>query len=261
MHPAPIQKSLPSLWRILAYFWPHVRQYRMLIAGSLLALFAEVGFRLLEPWPLKFVFDHIIGSNTKRGAAFLSRFESVDTITLLTCAALAVVVITALRAVASYWETIGFAQIGNRALTKVRMQLYRHVQYLSLSFHTKARTGDLVVRVISDVGLLQDVVVTAVLPMLAKSLILAGMVALMFILSWKLALVALAVFPLFWLRTVTMGRKINEVARLQRKREGAMAATAAESITAIKTVKALSLESAFQQQFSRQNEKSLKQDV
>src|ERR1041385_8757679 len=122
MQTAPLKKSLPSLWRILAYFWPHVRRYRMLIAGSLLALFAEVGLRLLEPWPLKLVFDHIIGSN-KRRTSFLSRFDSADTMTLLTYAALAVVIITVLRAVASYWETIGFAQIGNRALTKVRAQL------------------------------------------------------------------------------------------------------------------------------------------
>jgi len=104
-------------------------------------------------------------------------------------------------------------------------------------------------------------VVTAVLPMLAKSLILAGMIALMFWLNWHLTLVALAVFPLFWLRTVSMGRKINEVARLQRKREGAMAATASETINAIKTVQALSLESAFEEQFTRQNEKNWKQDV
>jgi ATP-binding cassette subfamily B protein len=83
----------------------------------------------------------------------------------------------------------------------------------------------------------------------------------MFWLNWRLALVALAVFPLFWLRTVTMGRKINEVARLQRKREGAMAATASETINAIKTVQALSLEAAFERQFNRQNQKNLKQDV
>src|SRR5207245_5344703 len=107
--------------------------------------------------------------------------------------------------------------------------------------------------VISDVGMLQDVVVTAVLPMLAKALILVGMLTLMFWMNWRLALVALAVFPLFWLRTVTMGRKINEVARLQRKREGAMAATAAESINAIRTVQALSLEAAFETQFTRQS--------
>src|SRR2546430_12871201 len=63
-----------------------------------------------------------------------------------------------------------FAQIGNRALTKVRNQLYRHVQYLSLSFHTSAKTGDLVMRMMNDVGMLQDVAVTAFFPMLAKAL-------------------------------------------------------------------------------------------
>src|SRR5712691_6022508 len=261
MRPAPLQKSLPSLWRILLHFWPHIRQYRLLMAGSLLALFAEVGLRLLEPWPLKFVFDHIIGSNTKRGAAFLSRFESVDSMPLLTCAAVAVVVITALRAVASYWETIGFAQIGNRALTKVRAQLYRHVQYLSLSFHTKARTGDLVVRMMNDVGMLQDVAVTALFPLLAKVLIVGGMIALMFYMQWQLALIAIGVFPLFWLRSIKVGQRIREVAQKQRKREGAMAATFAESINAIKTVQALSLEDAFARSFSAQSEKSLKQDV
>src|SRR5438552_4701121 len=261
MQAAPLQKSLPSRWRVLLHFWPHIRQYRLLMAGALLALFAEVGLRLLEPWPLKFVFDHIIGSGTKRGAAFLSRFESVDTMTLLTCAAVAVVMITALRAVASYWETIGFAQIGNRALTKVRAQLYRHVQYLSLSFHTKARTGDLVVRMMNDVGMLQDVAVTALFPLLAKVLIVTGMIALMFWMQWQLALIAIGVFPLFWIRSISVGSRIREVAKKQRRREGAMAATFTESINAIKTVQSLSLEETFARAFTAQSNKSLKQDV
>jgi ATP-binding cassette subfamily B protein len=176
-------------------------------------------------------------------------------------AALSVIVITGLRALAAYWNTIGFAKLGNRVLTKVRTQLYRHIQYLSLSFHTKAQTGDLVVRVISDVGMLQDVVVTAFLPMIAKLLIFTAMVAVMFWLDWQLALLALAVFPLFSLRSIHLGRRIREVARKQRKREGAMAATAAETITAIKTVQALSLEGAFEKEFAEQNKKGLKQDV
>ena len=259
--PANLKKSLPGLWRVLRHFWPQTRKYKWLITGSWTALLLEVGFRLLEPWPLKVVFDRVI--NKMRGAhgykvSFLDIFEPI---TLLAIMASLTVMLTAFRALAGYWTTIGFAKIGNRVLSRVRSQLYRHVQYLSLSFHTKARTGDLVVRVVSDVGLLQDVVVTALLPMLAKALILVGMVALMFWLNWRLTLVALAVFPLFWLRTVSMGRKINEVARLQRKREGAMAATASETINAIRTIQSLSLESAFDKQFSQQNEKNLKQDV
>src|SRR6266550_3801076 len=259
--PENLQKSLPGLWRIMAHFWPHIRHYRLLIAGSLVALLAEVALRLLEPWPLKFVFDHIIGSGTHRGPAVLRRFDSSDPTTLLAFAAISVVIITGMRAVASYWQTIGFAQIGNRALTKVRAQLYRHVQYLSLSFHTKSKTGDLVVRMMNDVGMLQDVAVTALFPLLAKVLIVTGMIGLMFWMQWQLALIAVGVFPLFWLRSIKIGRRIREVARKQRRREGAMAATFSESINAIKTVQSLSLEETFARAFTAQSEKSLKQDV
>ena len=65
-----------------------------------------------------------------------------------------------------------------------------------------------------------------------------GMGVLMFVLNWKLAILALCVLPLFWLRTVTLTRRIREIARKQRKQEGAMAAVAAESIGAIRTVQA-----------------------
>lgn len=259
--PQTLPKSLPGLWRITRYFWPHLRQYRGLIVLSLLALFAGVGLRLLEPWPLQFVFDYIIGRRLNPKQPLPASLADYDTLTLLTCAALAVVAITSLRAVASYWETIGFAKLGNRALTKVRNQLYRHVQYLSLSFHTRARTGDLVVRLIGDVGMLQDVAVTALLPMLAKLLIVIGMVGLMFTMHWQLGAVAVAVFPLFWLRTVALGGRIREVARKQRQQEGQMAASVAESINAIRTVQALSLEESFASAFSFESDRTAHADV
>ena len=258
---APLQQNLPGLWRILSYFWPQVRKYRGLIIGSMTALFAEVVLRLLEPWPLKFLFDNVIGTSRGKHAWIPPEVEALGPNKLILLAAVGFVVISGLRALASYWNTIGFAKLGNRVLTQVRTRLYRHIQYLSLSFHTKAQTGDLVVRVISDVGMLQDVVVTAFLPMLAKLLIFVGMLAVMFWMNWELALLGLAVFPLFSLRSIHLGRRIREVARKQRKREGAMAATAAETIAGIKTVQALSLEGAFEKSFSEQSKKSLKQDV
>ena len=66
------------------------------------------------------------------------------------------------------------------------------MQSLSLGFHTKSRAGDLLIRVISDVGMMRDVAVTALMPMLANVLILAGMLSMMFWLRWELALAALA---------------------------------------------------------------------
>src|SRR5687767_9384282 len=158
-------RSLPSLWRIGLYFWPEVRKHKGLIAGALLAMFAEAALRLLEPWPLKFVFDRVLGQKDDRMSSWFPALDAMDSSRLLSGCAIALVITIALRAYASFRSTIGFAQIGNRVLTKVRSRLYRHVQYLSLSFHTKARTGDLVVRVIGDVGMLQDVAVTGLLPM------------------------------------------------------------------------------------------------
>ncbi len=259
--PPTLQDSLPGLHRILKYFWPHIRPFRALLAGSLVALSAEVALRLLEPWPLKFVFDHIIGSGSRRGPALLSRFDSADPAILLAATAFAVVAISGLRALASFWQTIGFAQIGNRALNQVRNQLYRHVQYLSLSFHTRAKTGDLVVRMMNDVAMLQDVAVTALFPLLAKGLIVAGMIGLMFWMKWQLAMLAVAVFPLFWLRSLAVGRRIREIAKKQRRQEGAMAATFTESISAIRTVQVLSLEETFARAFTQQSDKTLRQDI
>jgi len=259
--PQTLSKSLPGLWRITKYFWPQLRKHRALILVSMTALFVEVGLRLLEPWPVKFVFDRVIGTSRSARAWGKPALETFSPTALIALTALAAALITGVRALAAYWNTIGFAKLGNRVLTQVRSQLYRHIQYLSLSFHTKAKTGDLVVRVIGDVGMLQDVAVTALLPLLGRLLILVGMLAVMFWLNWQLALIALAVFPPFWFRNVRLIERIRQVARRQRQREGAMAATAAESISAIKTVQALSLEGAFAKVFSRENEKSLKQDV
>src|SRR3989449_2650218 len=206
--PQTLPQNLPGLWRISRYFWPHVRQFHGLIASSFLALFAEIGLRLLEPWPLKFVFDRVIGTRAGKAQNLTAALDSLGPATLLTLACVALLVITGLRALASYWNTIGFAQIGNRVLNKVRGQLYRHVQYLSLSFHTRAKTGDLVVRVISDVSMLQDVAVTALIPTIAKVLIVTSIVGLMFYLNWQLALIAIAVFPPFWVRNVRLMQRL-----------------------------------------------------
>jgi ATP-binding cassette subfamily B protein len=242
-------------------FWPYLRKERRLIAVSFIALFAEVALRLLEPWPLKLLFDGVLPPQGSARSMGLPLLDSLDASTLLIVCAISVVLFTALRAVATYGNTVGFAMLGNRVLTQVRGHLYNHIQRLSLSFHTKARSGDLVVRVISDVSQLKDVAVTALLPMVAHALILVSMLALMLWLNWKLALLALVTVPLFWLTTARMGKRIQQAARKQRKREGAMASTASETIGAIRVVQALSLEETLAGSFLSQNKESLKQDA
>jgi ATP-binding cassette, subfamily B, bacterial len=257
--PLTIRQSVPGLWRIAGHFWPHLRKQWLLVIGSMLALLAEVGLQLLEPWPLKFVFDRVIAPSPSRSAIPL--IDALDPIVVLTLAAIGLIAVTGLRALASYANTVGFALVGNRVLTDVRSALYRHLQYLSLSFHSKAKSGDLALRLMSDVGTINDVAVTALLPMVTSALVLVGMVALMVALRWELAVLALLTAPFFWVRATRLSRQIQEASRKQRQRDGAMAATAVESMGAIKLVQALSLERVFADAFSSANKRSLREGV
>lgn len=244
--------ALPGLRRTLSHIRPHLRRERFLVAGGFAALFAEVVFRLLEPWPLKVVVDAVI----EPGAS-----ERPDMERLLVFAGLAVVAAVALRALMSYLTTVAFALAGNRVLTRVRADLFDHVQRLSVVQHSQQRVGDLVTRLTGDVGRLQEVAVTAGLPLLGNVVTLVGMTAVMAWIDLRLTLVVMIAFPLFLVTGRARAKKINAVSRDQRAREGELAAVAVETLGAMRVVQAYSLEPRLAGRFDRSNQASLRQGV
>lgn len=223
-------------------------------------MFAGVLMRALEPWPLKIVIDRVIVpvSGQSSESNFLDSFQPME---IVAACSVVLVLIMVGRAACTYWQKVGFALVGNRVMTNVRAALYRHIQCLSLSFHNKARSGDLIVRVIGDIGLLKDVSVTALMPLIGSLMILVFMSGLMLWMNWQLALLVLALGPLYWLPTHLLSRNIKSVSREQRKRESEVASTTAESLGAMQVIQTLSLENTFADQFGKHNQKSLKDGV
>jgi len=256
-HPVGLRDSVPGLRRTLRQFRPHIREQKRLLAGGSAALFAEVAMRLLEPWPLKFVLDAVIVET----GADLSVRRPEGLTALLLVASLVLVAVVALRALSSYLMTVCFALAGNRVLTRVRTGLYAHLHSLSLAFHDKGRTGDLVTRVTGDVGRLQEATVTAALPLVGNVVTLAGMLIVIAVLDWQLALLVLLVFPVFLLTSIRLTRQISTVSRGQRGAEGAMASMATESLSSMKVVQSYSLEGKLQDAFGGSNQKSLADGV
>jgi len=256
--PKNIKEALPGLSRIFSRFAPQIRKQKLLIGASFLALLAETAFRLLEPWPLKLIFDYIIVSGFQTEALPIPALRGLNPVTLLTIFTGAIVAIALARAAAAYCSTVGMAIAATQVMTEIRGNLYTHLQRLSLSFHSKIKSGDLITRVTYDVERLREATVTAALPLFTNILTLIGMLGVMFWLNWELATLAIAAFPLFVFSTFRTTKSIQGVARTQRKREGAMAATAAEAIGAIKVVQALSLQKILEGAFASQNKKSLK---
>ncbi|MHC5002394.1 MAG: ABC transporter ATP-binding protein [Planctomycetota bacterium] len=260
-HAPSIKASIPGLRSIVVRFWPQLRSQRLLLGGSATCMFAEILVRLAEPWPLKFVFDRVITSTPSGGGSGIAVIDGLAPLTLLTACAAAVVLLAALRAVTAYLSVVGFALAGNRVLTASRGELFTHLQRLSLSFHDRKRTGDLITRVTGDIGRLKEVAVTAVLPLFVHAIMLVGMLVVMLLIEWRLALIAVAVLPVFVLSTQRIGGRIRTVARKQRQRESEIGATTAEVMSSIRTVQALSLEEIQSRTFTAQNRASLREGV
>jgi len=187
--------------------------------------------------------------------------DRLEPMVLLVLAAVAVVVITGLRALASYASTVSFALAGNRVLTNVRSQLFGHLQSLSMRYHDHARTGDLVNRLVGDVGRLQEVTVTAALPLAANLLTFVGMIVVMLWVDVGLTLVAVAALPVFAWTMMRLTGRLRTVARRQRELESALASDTAETFGAIKVVQAYTLEPQLQSRFAGSNRASLKDGV
>lgn len=257
--PSTLTGAWPGLKATAVRFRDHIREQRRLLVLGMIALFAEVGFRLLEPWPLAYVIDAVVASS---GSDLATRQADLGSMTLLIgiCAG-GLVVIVGLRALMSYLMTICFALAGNRVLTRVRSELYAHLNALSMSFHDRRRTGDLVTRVTGDVGRLQEAAVTAMVPLVGNLLTLGGMLVVIAVLDWQLALVVLVVFPLFLLISTRLTRKIVGVSRGQRAAEGNLASLATESLSSMAVVQSYSLESRMQERFGGSNQRSLADGV
>lgn len=257
--PKDLQSASVGIRRIVTRFWSEIRKEGFLLTLAWVGLFTEILAQLLEPWPLKLIFDYIIVPRENAPPLPIAFLNDLPQVVLLTVLTVAIVVATGLRAGAAYISLVSMSIAASRIIAEIRAKLYAHLQRLSLSFHSKARSGDLITRIINDIDRLREVTITAAVPLFVNTLTLFGMVGVMFWMNWQLAVIGLLVFPFFILSAVKLTGRIHTVAREQRKREGAMAATAAEAIGAIKVVQALSLEGMLENMFSDENSKSLEE--
>lgn len=248
------KRPLQRTWALLK---PELVQHRRLMAGGVAALLLEVVFRVLEPWPLKIVIDAV---STSLGATLRGN-QSPASLSLLVWCGLALVLATGARALMNYLATVAFALVGSRASISLRAKVFQHVQGLSQSFHSTNRSADTVQRIVSDVGRLQEVAVTAGLPLAANMLTLAVMFVVMVVIDPLLSLAVVAAALLFFLGSGRATKKITEASRKTRKGEAQLANTAQESLSSIKVVQAYGLEDHIARRFTSANRTSLKEGV
>lgn len=251
--------EVSPLRRTLRLLRPHLRQHLPLIAGGLLALSADVVLRVLEPWPVKFAIDAVsvaLGAHLADATGL-----SADPATTLVTAALAIGIIIAGRALANYGATVAFALTGARVATELRSRVFAHVQDLPLRYHGRASIGDTSQRLVGDVGRLQEVAVTAGLPLVGNVATVTLLLAVMVILDPILSLIVLATAGLYLLISRLATPRITQASRSTRRGEGQLVGSAAEALAAIRVVQAYNLENTVAKDFADGNARAMKAGI
>ncbi len=226
-----------------------------------LAVLGEGTADLLQPWPLKVVFDDVLKSKSLHGPGWLNHFilatVGSDNLAVLRFAALAALAIAVVGALCSYAENYLTASIGQWVMHDLRRTLYSHVQKLSLSYHDHKQTGDLISRVTSDISAIQSFIASGLLSAIVDCITLFGMVGVMFYLNWRFTLIALSVAPLLFVVVYSFTRRIKKAARDVRKKEGEIVSTIQEVLTSIRVVKAFAREDYEQQRLEEESLESV----
>ena len=238
-----------------------LRPHASSLVIGLLAVIGEGIAGLLEPWPLKIVFDNVLRSRSSQGHGWLNRFleahTGADPIAILKFAALAALVIAVFGAVCSYTEKYLTTSVGQWVMHDLRRTLYFHVQRLSLAYHDHKQTGDLISRVTSDIDAIQSFIASGLLGAFTDTLTLAGMIGVMFYLNWRFTLIALSVAPPLFAVVYSYTRRIKRASREVRKKEGEIVSVIQEVLTSIRVVKAFGREDYEQRRLEEESLESV----
>jgi subfamily B ATP-binding cassette protein MsbA len=153
-----------------------LQPHRTVLVIAFIAVLGEAGTDLLEPWPLKIVFDYVFG--TKHMPAWMSGLLSatfgLKKVAILHFAVLAVIVIALIGALSAYAEKYLTTSVGQWVMHDLRRILYHHIQRLSLAYHDQRPTGDLISTVTADIDSIQDFISQALLGIIVNVLTLVG---------------------------------------------------------------------------------------
>jgi len=273
-----IKKKKSSRLKKIVYNHLWKMKWNMIIAS--LCMLGFTLSELMNPWPLKIIIDYILLD--KPMPQFLSFIDNLfqreiisflfmlffdldavqsEKVLLVLIVSSAIILIAFLSGTFSYFQIYSTSRIGFQLVHTLRRELFAHLQRLSLSFHNRARSGELLTKVTSDTSALKELFAEMVLNIATHLLTLIGMFVIMFILNFNLTLIVLGTFPVLSFILIYHFRKIKASAKTQRKKEGKIASQISEIMNSVLLVQAFGRESYEEEQFEMKSSQTLEENI
>ncbi|HMJ74193.1 MAG TPA: ABC transporter ATP-binding protein [Solirubrobacterales bacterium] len=204
-----------------------LRPYRGRVVLTVIAILAATGAGLAPPY--------------LAGQAIDAGIVTGDT-TALTTIVIAFLGVAAVFAVATYAQTYLVGWVGTRALQDLREHVFAHLQSMSIGFFTRRSPGVLISRMTNDIEALNQLLTSGVTTLFSSVLTLIGVVAIMFLLDVKLALVTFLTFPLVALASIVFRVASHGAYRETRERIAAVTAYLQETLSGVRVVRSFGQE-------------------
>ena len=203
--------------RLLRYLWP----YRLQVAVALASIICASVLQLAQPYLMKVAIDRHIATGDLRG---------LDTI------AVGFLAILLASFALEYLQTWVLQMTGQRIMFDMRTEIYEHLQRLDLQFYDRNPVGRLMTRVTTDVDVLNDLFTAGVVSIFGDIFTLVGIMIVLVVMDWRLALLAFSVLPLIVLVTQWFRTHVRESYRTVRLWIARINAFLQEHITGMATV-------------------------
>ena len=226
------------LRRLLVY----LRPYRGLTALAVLLLLAGAGLALAGPALTQRALDVAI---PERDLGLLGTLAGLFLAALV------------LDFFVEYGQTLLTAYIGQRVMYDLRMQIFEHLQRLSISYFDRNPVGRLMTRVTSDVETLNELFSSGVVTVFGDVFTLLAIMTMMLVVDWRLALVTFSVIPLVWLTATIFRRRVREAFRDIRIRLARLNAYLQERLSGMRVVQLFGREQDSAARFAELNREHL----
>ena len=224
-----------------------VRPYWKWLLIVLAAMLVNIVMGLASPWPLKIVLDSVLDGRPLPSAVAWLTGPDLGPAARLNASVAAMIAIALLQSAGAYVNAYYTVSIGQWIAHDLRNSVYAHLQRLSMSYYDRQQVGPIISTITDDITAIQEFASTSLLDIVMDVLLIAGMLAVMFTLNWRFALVALAVMPPLLLFVFRLRRVVRDATRDVRLRQSEIVSIVQEGLGSIRVVKAFA-QGAFERQ-------------
>ena len=250
------------LSRFRQLFVANLREVKGRLLFAALCTLGATAAELLKPWPLKVILDHVIlDKPIPPLLRALHAVLAVGKVPLLMEAAAGIVLIALTGGLFSYFQIFITSSIGYKMVYALRREMFTHLQTLSLAFHNRARSGDLLTKIAGDTNTLKDVFADSILKFTSYVLTVVGMLAIMVAIDWKIGLIAFATLPFLAYSLLHLYRKTKLSVKTQKKQEGKVASRMSEVLQAVPLVQAFARERYEAEQFDAVTQETVRESI